>query len=63
MKFAKFSAVCPMEIGDQIIVDGIVHTVTDIACTHYVWSGRVEFRFELDGSGNYGYRLELDGIR
>lgn len=30
-----------------------VHTITDIACIHYVRSGNVEFRYELDHSGYY----------
>lgn len=68
MKTAAFNATCPYEIGDQIQVlqpvaglmkkDGAVYmigkaTITDIACTHYVKTGRILFTYELDGSGEY----------
>lgn len=51
---AQFNAFCPLEIGDEIKdTAGRVHTITDIACIHYVRAGKVEFRFELDGTGYY----------
>lgn len=51
---AQFNAYCPLEIGDKIRdTAGEVHTITDIACVHYVRTGKVEFRFELDRSGQY----------
>ena len=51
---AQFSAFCPLEIGDKIRdTTGKLHTITDIACVHYVRTGKVEFRFELDRSGQY----------
>ena len=51
---AQFSAFCPLEIGDELRdTSGKVHTITDIACVHYVRAGKVEFRFELDRSGQY----------
>lgn len=51
---AQFSAFCPLEIGDELRdTSGKVHTITDIACVHYVRTGKVEFRFELDRSGQY----------
>lgn len=51
---AQFSAFCPFEIGDRIRdITGQVHEITDIACVHYVRTGKVEFRFELDHSGKY----------
>lgn len=54
MVTAQFNAFCPLEIGDEIRdTTGGVHTVTDIACIHYVRTGKVEFRFELDGTGYY----------
>lgn len=54
MNLTKFNAFCPVEIGDQLRdTKGRVHTITDIACVHYVRAGKVEFRFELDHSGAY----------
>lgn len=68
MKTAIFNATCPFEIGDKIWETKIigteapltgleirekVHTITDIACIHYLRSGNVEFRYELDHSGHY----------
>ena len=51
---AQFNAYCPLEIGDKIRdTAGEVHTITDIACVHYVRTGKIEFRFELDRSGQY----------
>lgn len=54
MKMAIFNARCPFEIGDKVIDGGTgrKRTITDIVCMHYVRSGRVEFLFELDHSGN-----------
>lgn len=61
MKVTQFNAYCPLEIGDKIKdTAGAVHEVTDIACVHYVRAGKVEFRFELDRSGQY-FPLELSG--
>lgn len=68
MTTAAFNARCPYEIGDQIEVlqpaaglmkkDGALYmigkaTITDIACTHYLKSGKILFTYELDGSGEY----------
>lgn len=54
MKTTQFNAFCPVEIGDQLRdIKGRIHTITDIACVHYVRAGKVEFRFELDHSGEY----------
>lgn len=66
MKVEAFSAKCPHEIGDKIIVlapakkneDGVQYmirfaTITDIACTHYIRTGKVLFTYEIDGSGEY----------
>ena len=55
MNYSTFSAKCPFEIGDRIINDGTnkIHTITDIACIHYVKHGKVEFRYELNGNGEY----------
>ena len=51
---AQFRAFCPFQIGDELRdTSGKVHTITDIACVHYVRAGKVEFRFELDRSGQY----------
>jgi hypothetical protein len=69
MQIAAFNAHCPFEIGDRVIAvetatgeeqgKGIVfrrgkeRTITDIVCIHYLKAGRVEFRYELDNSGQY----------
>ena len=80
MKMAAFRVICPLEIGDTVLVaDGrkeafyirqqgkprqitvikpvCAHKVTDIATIHYLKTGNVSFRYELDGSGEY---RELD---
>lgn len=66
MKMAAFNAVCPYEIGDKVkvlkqvqvtpLAKGYVieiATITDIACTHYIKAGKIEFKYELDNSGEY----------
>lgn len=55
MKMTAFNATCPFEIGDRIrdAVTGAQRTITDIACVHYVKSGRIDFLFELDNSGKF----------
>lgn len=54
MKERHFTAVCSAEIGDKFRdTNGASHTITDIAAVHYVSSGKVEFLFELDSSGNF----------
>lgn len=66
MQVAAFSVRCPYEIGDKVQVltaaekngDGVLYrttsaTITDIACTHYLRTGKVLFTYELDGSGKY----------
>lgn len=66
MKLAAFNAVCPYEIGDRVVIlevagkneNGVMYTqregiITDIACTHYIKSGKVVFTYELNGSGKY----------
>jgi len=66
MQVTAFSAKCPYEIGDRVNVIKAsgsnkngqlfsvgVATITDIACTHYLKSGKVIFTYELDGSGKY----------
>lgn len=55
MQVAVFNAKCPFEIGDRIEDrrTGAVRTITDIACIHYIKTGKVEFRYELNGSGQY----------
>lgn len=72
MKLAAFNAVCPYEIGDKVVIleaagkndNGVMHiqregTITDIACTHYIKSGKVVFTYELNGSGKYERILTL----
>jgi hypothetical protein len=55
MQVATFNAQCPVEIGDKIqdANTGRVATITDIACIYCVKAGIIEFRYELDGSGQY----------
>lgn len=55
MNIAAFRAVSPFEIGDKVqnSETGKVHTITDIACIHYCKSGKVEFRYQLDGLPEY----------
>jgi len=66
MQIAAFNAKCPYEIGDRVNViktagsngNGQIFsvgtaTITDIACTHYLKSGKILFTYELDGSGQY----------
>ena len=74
MQMAAFNAVCPYEIGDKIkvvipaqkgnIEDGKmisvgVATITDIACTHYIKSGKIVFTYELNHSGQYAPLVDL----
>ena len=45
MQLTRFNAYCPLEVGDRILdTAGQVHTITDIACIHYVRGGNVELR-------------------
>ena len=68
MQMAAFNAVCPYEIGDKInavkAVNGQmfsvgVSTITDIACTHYIKSGKIVFTYELNHSGQYAPLVDL----
>ncbi len=72
MQMQAFNAVCPYEIGDRIKVaipaertaDGKMFslqtaTITDIACTHYIKSGKIVFTYELNRSGQYAPLMEL----
>lgn len=34
-------------------------TITDIACTHYVKSGKIVFTYELNNSGQYAPLMDL----
>ena len=54
MTETSFNAFCPIEIGDQLRdKKGNIHEITDISCIHYLRTGTVEFRFELDHSKKY----------
>ena len=56
MKLTAFNASCPFEIGDKIkIVTDETHilVITDIMCCHYIKSGTIEFRYELDNNNKY----------
>lgn len=74
MQMEAFNAVCPYEIGDKIKVaipatagktaDGQlfsvgVATITDIACTHYIKSGKIIFTYELNNSGQYAPLMDV----
>jgi hypothetical protein len=62
MKMTAFNATCPFEVGDRIrdAATGAQRTITDIACVHYVKSGRIDFLFELDNSGKFVALVKLD---
>lgn len=61
MMKAQFNAFCPFEIGDKVRdTAGRVHEITDIAAIHYVRTGKVEFRYELDHSGTFVYIARAD---
>ena len=54
MKYAEFNAVCPFEIGDEVMVQGKgAAIITDILCIHSIKTGLVEFRYEFNESGKY----------
>jgi hypothetical protein len=53
MPISAFNAKCPVEIGDKVNLMGKQATITDIACIHYIKSGKVEFEYELNGNGQY----------
>jgi hypothetical protein len=59
MQISYFEARCPFEIGDHVTVNNIVCEITDIVCMNFIRSGKVDFRFELDCSGEYvGLKLQ-----
>ena len=75
MQVATFSARSPYEIGDKIQVltpagknqGGALYmtayaTITDIACTHYLKTGKVIFSCEIDGSGKYERIMTLKEV-
>lgn len=53
MQISQFAATCPLEIGDSVPYGGKHRIITDIACTHYLKTGRIDFSVELDNSGRY----------
>ena len=66
MHIAAFNATCPFEIGDKVYVIGSrmalappetdpnqQKIITDIACTHYLRNGKIEFSYEFNGNGEY----------
>ena len=72
MQVAAFSARSPYEIGDKIQVitpagknqEGALYmttegVITDIACTHYIKTGKIIFTYELNGSGKYERIMSL----
>ena len=58
MQKAAFMAVCPFELGDTILKDGIRKTVTDILTVHSLKTGQVVFLYEL---GNSGHQEQIRG--
>lgn len=68
MKMVEFNATCPYEIGDKInavkeingqMFSAGVATITDIACVHYIKSGKIVFVYELDNCGKYVPMVDL----
>ena len=63
MQITAFNATCPFMIGDRVYVvgsrmarqedDRATHTITDIACTHFLKNRKIVFSYELDNSGQY----------
>lgn len=66
MQMAVFREKSPYEIGDRVVVievagkneNGVMYmqregVITDIACTHYIKTGKTIFTYELNGSGRY----------
>ena len=52
MQYSYFYGECPFELGDVVTIHGgPPQRITEIACIHYVKSGKIEFMYELDGSG------------
>ena len=51
----KTAAVGPTEmvLNLGMLQGAAIHTITDIACTHYIKTGKIEFTFELNNSGEY----------
>jgi hypothetical protein len=61
MKAIYFEGISPYEIGDNLLIKGKVHTLTDIAFTTYASSEKTLFTYELDNSGVYKTLKELVG--
>ena len=59
MQEARFVAISPFEIGDKINVDGVVKTITDIACVHFVKDGVVNWYYQLNDEQEYLYEDQL----
>lgn len=53
MQKAGFVAVCPFEIGDVLVFGSRVEKITDILAIHSLKTGKVNFRYEFNGSGEY----------
>ncbi len=54
MQAAAFKVVCPYEIGDEIITENSgIQVITDIVTIHSLKTGRAEFQYELNNSGQY----------
>ena len=57
MQFKYFNATSPYEIGDIVCISGMERAILDIACIHFVSTGKVEFSYKLDDG--LWYILEL----
>jgi hypothetical protein len=53
MKYSYAHGESPLELGDTVRIGGESALITDISMTQYVRSGKVEFRYELNGDGKY----------
>lgn len=54
MQVAEIKARCPYEVGDKIVfADHTLAQITDIMVTYSYREKKAEFRYELNGNGQY----------
>jgi hypothetical protein len=56
MIISNFTAYCPYEVGDQVILKhdkDHIATITDILCVHSLKTEETGFTYEFDNSGEY----------
>ena len=63
MQIRAFNATCPFMIGDRVNVVGssmvlqederATHTITDIACIHFLKDQTIAWAYEFDNSGHF----------